>query len=273
MIQNFTLSEDSKNSIGINNSGERTFNKQTFKMLNQKRKNLDKQFGSLIKEKNDLLSYYSFKPIKFQINTNSRFKTSKNDLDDLFTISEDKRLHKEIYKTKLYNLISPYYLVAEKKYIKYTDISPRIRNNFINEKETLRARESSLSSNKHYDKDNQTLFELPSNNHIFNKITNEKMLNEAVKEHCLVVKIKNNDDGFDKILLLKPDFTIKELQALISFIYKACYNQNNIGKINLFYYNQLYNDVNIEDNNLTLGDLCKEMKNDLEIEIFIQTQY
>ena len=38
-------------------------------------------------------------------------------------------------------------------------------------------------------------------------------------------------------------------------------------------FSELYNDVSIEDNKLTLGDLCKEMKNDLEIEIFIQTQY
>ena len=226
MMQNFSLSEDSKNSIGINNINERTFNRQTFKMLNQKRKKLDSQFGSLIKEKNDLLSYYYFNPIKLRYNDNTRFVINKNELNDLFVISEDKRLHKEIYKTKLYNLISPYYLVVEKKYIKYNDISSRIKNNFMNEKETLKTRENTLSSNKYYDKDNQTLFELPSNNHTYNKISNEKMLNDAVKEHCIIVKIKNNDDGFDKILLLKPDFTIKELKALISFMYKACYNQN-----------------------------------------------
>ena len=200
-LQNFKLSQESINLVGANNKGERTFNDKTFKMLNAKRKNLEKQFKNYIKEK-DLLSFYVFKPNKLDINEDSKFKISKKDLNDLLVISEQKKLHKEIYKTKLYNLIIPYYLVVEKKYINEKDISPDLQKRFLKEREELKIRENTVYNNKFYDHEKRISFELPSKEHELNKISNEKILNDAVKSHCLIVRLKNDEDGFNKILLL-----------------------------------------------------------------------
>lgn len=273
MLQNFNLENDSFNTISTNEFQENTFNNKTFRQLKIKRRMLESQFSSLLKDKNDLLSYYIFNPIKIIKNEHTLFRINKTELNNLFIESEEKRSHNEIYKTKLYNLTNPYYLVHEKKYIKPSVINERVKRNFNHEKESLKQRENTLDSKKYYDKENNIFFELLPKESKYNKIPNQKMLNEAVKLHCLIVTLKNNDDEFDKKLLLRPDFTIKELKQLISFLYKSCYNQNIIGTINLYYFNNLFNDISIEDDNKKIGELRKEMKNDLELEIFIQTQY
>lgn len=267
ILQNFSLLEESKNSIGIYRE-ERTFNNKTFKMLNNKRKNLDTQFKNYVKEKN-LLSYYIFKPIKLNTNSNSKFIIHKKDLHYFFLQSKENKLHKEIYDTSLYNLINPYYLVVEKKYIKPKNIHRDILDTFSQEKERLKERENSILNNKFYDKNKKIYFELPSKDHDLNKISNEKMLSEAVKNHCIIVKIKNEEDDFKKILLLRPDFTVCELISLIQFIYKVA-RGIIINKMNLYYNNNLYSAVLIDDMNKTMKGLAKEMNSELEIEIFIQ---
>ena len=195
-LQNFNLSKESINYVGANNEGERTFNDKTFKMLYDKKKNLEKQFKNYIKEK-DLLSFYVFKPNKIDVNSEMKFKINKNDLNDLLVKSEQMKLHKEIYKTKLFNLINPYYLVAE-KYIKQTDISPNLQKKLLKEKEELKIRENTIYNNKFYDSEKQIYFELPPKDHPLNTIKNEKVLNDAVKSHCLIVRLKNEEDGFNK---------------------------------------------------------------------------
>lgn len=270
ILNNFNLSDDSKNSIGINEKNERTFNGKDYKMLNNKRKNLDSQFKSLVKEK-DLLPYYLFKPIQININNNSRFKIKKDDLNKFFINSEEKKLHKEVYNTDLYNLINPYYLTQEVNYIKQKYISQSILNTFRTEKERLKDRENAILINNKINCRNQSC-EIPQKTDEKNRISNERMLNQAVKEHCFIIKLINEEDEFKKILLLRPDFTIEELKLIIKCIYKK-EKEINIENINLYYNNNLYVEVIINNNNETIRELAKEMNSELELEIFIQTQY
>ena len=269
IIQNFNLSENSKNSIGINKE-ERTYNNKTFKMLNNKRKNLDSQFKNYLKEK-DLLSNYIIKSIKLDLNQNTKFKIHKNNLDLFFNQSKDKKYHKEIYNTKIYDIINPYNLV-EQKFIKPKYISKEIRSSFNLEKERLKERENSIMSNKFYDKNKKISFELAPKDHKFNKISNAKILNDAIKSHCLIVKLKNEEDDFKKILLLTADFTVNELKSLIQFIYKVV-NGIIIDNLNLYYKNKYYLEIPIEDDDKTMKELAGEMHSESELEIFIQTQY
>ena len=269
ILQNFSLSENSINSIGITKE-ERTYNNKTFKMLHNKRKNLDNQFKIFLKEK-DLLSYYIIKSIKLDLNQNAKIKMHKKDLDIFFNESKDKRCHKEIYNTKIYNIINPYNLV-EDGFVKIKYISKEIRSSFNQEKERLKERENSIMNNKFYDKNKKISFELAPKEHRFNTISYSKMLNDAVKSHCLIVKLKNEEDDFKKILLLIPDFTVNELKSLIQFIYKVIYGII-IDNLNLYYKNNYYMEIPIENNDKTLKELAGEMHCENELEIFIQTEY
>lgn len=269
ILNNFNLSNDSNNSIGINDKEERTFNERNYKMLNNKKKVLETQFKGLLKE-TDLLSYYIFKPIKLNINNNSKFKIKKDDLNNFFTQSEEKKLHKEIYNTDLFNLINPYYLTIELNYIRPKYIPQHILNTFKFEKERLKERENAIINNKINNKNKSC--EIPSKDYEKNRISNERMLNQAVKEQCFLIRIKNEEDDFKKILLLRPDFTVDELKLIIKCIYKK-EKEINIEKINLYYTNNLYSEVIIKNNNETIKELAKEMNSELELEIFIQAQY
>ena len=271
ILNKFKLSQSSNAFIGNSNEG-RTFNEKTFKMLNNKRKNLDNQFGNFIKEDHLLLFYYITNPLKLDINANTKFKISKNDLNNFFKDSKDRKLHKEIYNTKLFDLLNPYYLVTEKRYINANYLDRDIINTFSIERENLKERDTIVMNNKYYDKNNKLFFELPPKDHELNKITNERMLNEAVRNHCFLVRIKNEEDDFKKILLLRPDFTVNELISLIKFIYKVV-KGIILDKFYLYYNNNLYIEVPITDINKTLRILSKEMRVGIELEIFIQIQY
>ena len=271
ILNNFKLSQSSNAFIGNSNEG-RTFNEKAFKMLNNKRKNLDNQFGNFIKEDHLLLFYYITNPLKLDINANTKFKISKNDLNNFFKDSKDRKLHKEIYGTKLFDLLNPYYLVTEKRYINANNLDRDIINTFSIERENLKERDTIVMNNKYYDKNNKLFFELPPKDHELNKISNERMLNEAVRNHCFLVRIKNEEDDFKKILLLRPDFTVNELISLIKFIYKVV-KGIILDKFYLYYNNNLYIEVPITDANKTMRLLSKEMRTGIELEIFIQIQY
>ena len=68
--------------------------------------------------------------------------------------------------------------------------------------------------------------------------------------------------------MLSPDFTIDELKSLVKFIYRAVFVENP-QNIELFYLNDLYEEVFILDDNKSLLDISKEQNynNDLEINI------
>ena len=271
ILNNFKLSESSNNLIGISNEG-RIYNKRTFIMLNNKRKSIDNKFGNFIKEDHLLLFYYITNPIKLDINRNTKFKISKNNLNEFFNESKDRKYHKEIYGTKLFNLVNPYYLVKEKGYINSKYIDRDIINTFTIEKENLKERDTTIMNNKFYDKINNLYFELPPKDHELNKISNERLLNEAIRNHCYLVRIKNEEDDFKKILLLRHDFTVNELITLIKFIYKSI-KGIIVDKFYLYYNNNLYSEVAINDINKTMRELSKEMRAGIELEIFIQMQY
>ena len=69
-----------------------------------------------------------------------------------------------------------------------------------------------------------------------------------------------------------PDFTVDQLKSLIQFIYKVIY-RISIDDLNLYYKNNYYMEIPIEDNDKTMKELAGEMKSEVELEIFIQAEY
>ena len=61
--------------------------------------------------------------------------------------------------------------------------------------------------------------------------------------------------------------------SLISFIYKTVLHVGNPGKVSLFYYSDTFTEVYILDENKTLKELGKEMKNKFVLDIFINAEY
>ena len=274
MFSKITLLEESNVVIGVNNENQKVFNNQSYSTLYEKRKSIENKFKLFLKEKpNDLLSYSIFNPIIIKKDKNNLFKIDKMKLNQIFSQSEEKRAHNEIYKSKLYELLNPYYLVFEKKYIEEKYLSDSIKAKINKEKDEIRNRDYNISSNKFYDKKNNVYFALLKPNNAYNKVDNRLLLNNAVKNKDFLVKLKNEDDGFAKNLLLHNDFTMKELKLLIAFIYRSVLYVNDPGKINLFYLNNNYDDVYILNENKTLLDLSKEMNKKYELEIFITAEY
>jgi len=278
MMDNFELKDESNNVIGINYQENRTYNGQVFKYLNKKKNYLEDKYKNLntFKEKrSDLLSYYTFNPIKLCRNENMRYKIKKSELNKFFIDSKEKRLHKDIYNSKLYDLINPYNLIKE-KFIKYKHISNEIQRTFQEEQHLIKERENSINTNKYFDKTKNISFELLKKNDksTYNLISDKKMLSNAIREQQFLVTLKNMNDSFNKMLLLSPSFTISELELLIKFIYRAVYKEDKIEMINLYYYkSNIDSEILIFPKEKTLRELSKEMDSRIELEILIQTFY
>ena len=273
MFSNFALLEESKAIIGINNENQKLFNNQTFATLNEKRKKIESKYLSFLKKEQqdpiNLLSYSIFNPLKIKKDPETKFKIDKDKLNELFLISEDKRSHKEIYKTKLYELLNPYHLVIEKKYIKLKYISSSIRSKFMKDKEEIKERGYNISLNEYYDKNKNIYFGLAQKNVQKNKIKNKDVIKNAVENKELLVRLINELDNFDKKLLLKPEFTLEDLKVLIVFLYKVSFGVNELKKISLYY----DYDFPIEDDQLTLADLYKKWGKNYELLIYINADY
>jgi len=260
--------------IGYNEEKEKTFNNEIYTSLLGKKKQLESKFCPCIKEKSDdLLSYNVFYPMHLSLREDSKYKISKENLNKIFKESNEKRYHKEIYKSKLFKLINPYHLVVEKNYISEKYISKEIKEKFNEEKEDMREREYALSPTEYYDKKNQIYFGFPSKKNKSYKIRNNVLIKNAIKNCDILVRLKNEDDCFDKNFLLRPNFKVKELKSLISFIYKTVLHVGNPGKISLFYYSDTYTEVYIVEENKTLKELGREMKNKFVLDIFINAEY
>jgi len=94
MMNNFSITEDSKLIISINDEKEKLCNNKSYKFLSKKRdqinsllKNIQEEKEKEEKEKeekeevkNYLISYYSLNPIKLVKNPNMKFKINKDDL-------------------------------------------------------------------------------------------------------------------------------------------------------------------------------------------------
>ena len=278
MMDNFELKDESNNVIGINYQENRTYNGQVFKYLNKKKNYLEDKYKNLStfkEKKSDLLSYYTFNPIKLCRNENMRYKIKKSELNKFFIDSKEKRLHKDIYNSKLYDLINPYNLIKE-KFIKYKHISNEIQRTFQEEQHLIKERENSINTNKYFDKTKNISFELLKKNDksTYNLISDKKMLSNAIREQQFLVTLKNMNDSFNKMLLLSPSFTISELELLIKFIYRAVYKEDKIEMINLYYYkSNIDSEILIFPKEKTLRELSKEMDSRIELEILIQTFY
>jgi hypothetical protein len=278
MMINFELKDESNNVIGINSHENRTYNGQIFKYLNKKKSYLEDKYKNLntFKEKrSDLLSYYSFNPIKLCKNEIMRYKIKKSELNKFFIDSKEKRLHKDIYNSKLYDLINPYNLVKE-KFLKSRQISNEIQRTFTEEQHLIKERENSINTNKYFDKSKNISFELlkKSDKNPFNLISDKKVLSNAIREQQFLVTLKNMNDSFSKVLLLSPSFTVGELELLIKFIYRAVYKEDKIEMINLYYYkSNIDSEILIMPKEKTLRELSKEMNSKIELEILIQTLY
>ena len=260
--------------IGYNEEKEKTFNNEIYTSLLSKKKQLESKFCPCIKEKSDdLLSYNIFYPMHLSLTEDSKYKISKENLNKIFQESNEKRYHKEIYKSKLFELINPYHLVVEKNYISEKYISKEIKAKFNEEKEDMIEREYALSPTEYYDKKNQIYFGFPSRKNKLNKIRNNLLIKTAIKNCDILVRLKNEDDCFDKNFLLRPNFKVRELKSLISFIYKTVLHVGNPGKVSLFYYSDTFTEVYILDENKTLKELGKEMKNKFVLDIFINAEY
>lgn len=261
--------------IGKNESKETTYNNEVYSSLLNKKRKYELRYTSNFPDNiDDILSYNLFQPFIISFNRRNQLKMSKEKLDKLFKESYQKRYHKEIYTTELFDLINPYHLVEEKKYISQKYISEEIKSKFEEEKEDMIEREYSLSPNQFYDKKNKVFFGFASKRNKLYKEINKNLIKKTVKKSdMLLVRIKNLDDCFDKNFLLEPNFKLGDLKTLVTFIYKTKLFVQNPGELSLYYINETFSPIYLNNDDKTLGDIAKETKNEFVLDIFINADY
>ena len=270
-MNNLKISEDSLPIKSINYKKEITFNGNSYKILNKKRSRFISKYQK-IEEKNDIYFYHTLNPINIIKNPNMKFKIKKEDLNKLFNELKEKRDFSEIYNTDLFKLSNLYHLIKEKNYIDKKYFSQEISENLKEEKQALIERDNNKYKNKYYDKNKKILFELPGKEHELNRINNFVLIQESINQNKFIVRLKNINDDFNEILLLKPYFDFNELKALIRFLYKTKYDQNNIKIINLYEQEDYKIEINIEETK-TLNDLSDKINSKFELTIYIDAQY
>ena len=273
MFSKFALTKESTNYLSANKDNQRTYNNNTFLALNDKKKELESKYKILAGKEPNLLSYTIFNPIKLKKDKDNKFRISKDKLNELFLISEEKRLHKEIYNSKLYDLLNPYHLVVEKKYIKGKYISDLVKSKFNHDKKEKIERGYDMSLDEFYDKKKKIYFGMESKDGEYNCISNKEVIKKAVDEGDIVVRLANDSDGFEKTLLLKSDLTIDELKLLIKFLYKIKYCVFNISKLSLYYLDKMRKEVEINNDENTLEELNKTFGENYELNIYIVAEY
>ena len=275
MFSKLVLTKDSTNYISTNKDNQKTFNNYTFLNLNEKKKDLESKYRIHAGKDpiSNLLYYDISNPIKIKKDKDNKFRIDKNKLNELFLISEEKRLHKEIYKTELYDLINPYYLVVEKKYIKQNYISDLVKSKFDQDKQEWTERGYDMSSDEFYDKKKKIYFGMEPKDGEYNRIPTKDVIKNAVNNGDIAVRLINEADGFEKILLLKPDMTVDELKMLIIFLYKVKLCVYKINTLSLYYFDKTRNDIEINDDEKTLEELNKTFGDNHEMNIYIAAEY
>ena len=220
-----------------------------------------------------IFCYHMFHPFKISYNHNTKYRIPKEALNKLLADLYEKSKHKEIFASKLFELSNPYHLIIEKNYISQKYVTEEIKAKFEEEKNYMIEREYALSPNEYYDKNNQIYLRFGSKINKLNKLKNNILIRKAVAKCDILVRIKNEEDCFDKYFLLNPGFKICDLRSLIAFVYKTRLFVENPGEITLFYYNDIYRQIYIKDGNKTLLDIRKEKNCDYVLEIFINTEY
>ena len=274
MFSNISFPKDPISIISQNEEKEKTFNDEIYHSLNIKKKLIQMKYNDIKEDKPEsILSYHMFHPFKISYNHNTKFLISKEDLNKLLADLYEKSKHKEIFASKLFELSNPYHLIVEKNYISQKYVSEEIKAKFEEEKNYMIEREYALSPNEYYDKNNQIYLRFGSKINKLNKLKNNILIRKAVAKCDILVRIKNEEDCFDKYFLLNPGFKICDLRSLIAFVYKTRLFVENPGEITLFYYNDIYRQIYIEDGNKTLLDIRKEKNCDYVLEIYINTEY
>ena len=275
MFSKFSILDESLCLLSTNSEKQRLFNYQTFPSLNEKRKKLETKYSIFLNNEssNNLLAYSIFNPLKIKEDKDNKFKISKSDLNNLFIKSESNRMHKDIYNSKLYDLLNPYHLVLEKKYIKEKYISDLVKSKFIHDKKEKIERGYKMSLYEFYDKKKKIYFGLQKKDSNYNKIENNVVIKNAVENNNILVKLRNESDCFEKILLLKPDFTVEELKLLIQFLYKVLFGVNNLDKIYLYYWDEIGYEKEINQDKSTMEDLYQLFGKHYELSIFIAAEY
>ena len=270
-LENLSIKEESKLLINPNSTQELMVNGNTYINIEKKNKQLLSRFEGM-SEKNDLIIYQILNPIYINKNKKMKFSCDKNALNELFLDYKEKRNNNEIYSNELYELLNPCYLV-EKNFLKRKHISKEILADFKEEKELLNERQINRDKSQFYDKENKILFKLLNKEDKLNKIKNKELIKDSINDNCLVIRLKNNMDNlFNKILLLKSDYTFDELKLLIKCIYKVKYGKQNIKNIDLFYQDKFMNEFKI-DSVPCLGHLAQKLKTKYELNIYIEAQY
>ena len=260
--------------IGKNESKEITYNNEIFSSLLDKKKEYESRFSSSFSDNADnILSYRIFHPFYISLNHKSQLKMQKDVLNKMFLESSQKQYHKDIYGTKLFELINPYHVIEEKQYINKRYISEEVKAKFEEEKKIMLEREYALSPYEFYDRNNQIYFGLASKRNKLYKEKNNNLIRKAIKKCDILVRVKNQEDCFDKNFLLKSDFKISYLKSLITFIYKTKYYIDNPRSVSLYYINDNFKTINIDNNDKSLADLCKEMNNAYVLDIFVNVDY
>ena len=273
MFSKFSLSEESGIIFGKNQNGQRLFNSEAYSSLKEKRKKLESKYKLFLSKEPliNLLSYTVSKPIKIKPDEENRFQISKEKLNNLLLVSEGNRINKEIYKSKLYDLLNPYYLVVEKQYIKNENISEDIKLKLNKDKKEKIERGYELSKYELYDKKNQKYFCYDKEDkYNYNSQSDNEKLRDAVRNNYVLVKLTNESDGFDKNILLNPDFTIDELKLLIKFFYKVKLGYDAVDNIYLFLAD-IDNDISEEKK--TIKELNELYGTNQELSIYISTDY
>ena len=274
MFSQISFPKDPISIIGQNEEKQKTFNNEIYPSLLIKKSLIKIKYNSFQEENPEsILSYHIFNPFNISFNRYTKFRISKEDMNKLFSDLEQKRYHKDIYGTQLFELSNPYHLIVEKKYIPEKYVSEEIKDKFDKEKQEMLEREYALSPYEYYDKKNQMYLKFSSKMNRLNKIKNNILIKKALAKRDILVRLKNEEDCFDKYFLLNPGFKICDLKSLIAFIYKTKLSVNNPGKISLFYYNSYFTVIYLEDDNKTLLDIGREMNAEFVMDIFVNTDY
>ena len=260
--------------VGQNEEKEKTFNDDDYNSLKIKREAMKIKYDNFPSDKpEDFFNYRIFHPFFINFNRNTKFQISKESLNKLLNDLGQKRNHKEIYNTNLFELSNLYHLIEEKKYISKKCVTEELKEKLKEEEEEMNNREYVLSPDKYYDKNNKMVLNFVSKNDKYNKVSNSSLIKRLEEKTDILVQIKNEDDYFCRYFQLNHRFKIKDLKSLITFIYMKKLCVNNVGKISLFYYNDNYERINLNNDNRNLQDIAKEMKRDYKIELYFNIDY
>ena len=274
MFSKFALLEESNCILGVDQQGERFFNGLKFPVLHEKMKKLEKKYCPFLKEDPvNLLLYSLHNPIKLVKDRENKFQIEKDKLNDLLIESEEKRMHRDIYKSKLYELLNPYHLVIEKKYISENNISREIRRSLQKDKQEKKEREYELSPNEYYDKEKKIYFGLADKNDKLNKKNNKEIFENAIENKDVLLRLINIQDGFEQFFFINPKITTGELKTMVSFLYKLNRGIKELRKINLYYLNDLDIEVEINGDELNLGYMYQTLGKNYELVIYINVDY